>query len=157
NLSEVCTRHSEDLRHFHRLLYQPGRHHFRYRLMVEHEATDPDLLLIGYLALHPRWRGRQLGLWAVRKLVDVVGDGCGLAVAIIGPRVPGGVGLPGVPDEWLPEQPDSAVWYANVVKLRRYFRTMGFRRLRRTWYYLLPLNRVTPTATELLAGPMREP
>ena len=41
---------------------------------------------------------------------------------------------------------------ASTIRLRRYFRRMGFRRLGRTPYYALPLNQITPTATELL-GP----
>ena len=38
------------------------------------------------------------------------------------------------------------------VKLRQYFRQMGFERLGRTPYYALPLNQVTPSVTELLGG-----
>jgi hypothetical protein len=39
---------------------------------------------------------------------------------------------------------------AATVKRRRYARVMGFMRLGRTRYYALPLNRVTPTAGQLL-------
>lgn len=38
------------------------------------------------------------------------------------------------------------------MSLRRYYRRMGFERLGRTPYYVLPLNQVTPTAAELLVG-----
>ena len=38
---------------------------------------------------------------------------------------------------------------AADIRLRRYYRRMGFRRLGRTRYYL-SLTRITPTAAELL-------
>jgi hypothetical protein len=59
----------------------------------------------------------------------------------------------GVPKSWLPRHESKADRRAAAVRLRGYFRGMGFERLGRTWYYALPLNLVTPTAAELLGGP----
>jgi hypothetical protein len=46
---------------------------------------DSDLLILDYIVLHPRWRGLKRGLLATRKLVDLLGGGCSLAVIHIGP------------------------------------------------------------------------
>jgi hypothetical protein len=41
--------------------------------------------VLGYVLLHPKWRGLRLGLLAARKMVDLVGGGCGLVVSHIAP------------------------------------------------------------------------
>ena len=54
----------------------------------------------------------------------------------------------------MPKQRSKEERRAAVVKLRRYFRRMGFRRLGRSPYYALSMSQVTPTAAELLGrGP----
>lgn len=57
-----------------------------------------------------------------------------------------------VPGSWLPRFETRDERREAVLKLRRYFRAMGFERLGRTAYYALPMNLVVPSATELL-GP----
>jgi hypothetical protein len=88
------------------------------------------------------------------RLVDLVGGGCGLAESLIAPLRRDAATVLRVPPSWLPMQRSKEERRAAVVKLRRYFRRMGFRRLGRSPYYALPLNQVTPTAKELLGhGP----
>ena len=60
--------------------------------------------------------------------------------------------LLGVPRAWLPLHETKADRRAAAVRLRGYFRGMGFERLGRTWVYALPLNLIVPDATELLGG-----
>jgi hypothetical protein len=57
-----------------------------------------------------------------------------------------------VPPSWLPKHTSKEERRAATVKLRRYFRRMGFRRLGRTPYYALSMSQVTPGAAELLGG-----
>jgi hypothetical protein len=97
--------------------------------------------------LHPRWRGLKLGLLAVRKLVDLVGGGCGLAVCNIAPLRRDAHAELKVPASWLPRHDAQQ---KPVLKLRRYFKRMGFVRVGRTAYYALSLARVAPSAAELL-------
>jgi len=52
----------------------------------------------------------------------------------------------------MPKQRSKEERRAAVVKSRRYFRRMGFRRLGRSPYYVLSMSQVMPTATELLGG-----
>jgi hypothetical protein len=152
SLFDVCDAHSDELHNLHALLYEPDRYHFREELMARFEATESDLLVLDYVLLAPKWRGLRLGLLAVRRLVDLVGGGCGLAVSLIAPLRHEAASALRVPPSWLPRHPDPAEKQAARVRLRGYFRRMGFRRLGRTPYYVLPFNLVTPRAEELL-GP----
>src|SRR5205823_13521880 len=129
----------------HTLLYEPGGYGFRDELVRRFEAVESDLLVLDFVVLDPRWRGLKLGLLAVRKLVDLVGGGCGLAVSLIAPLRTDVHKLLRVPAAWLPRHADKAGRRAAAARLRGYYRRMGFERLWRTPYYALPLNRVTPT------------
>lgn len=150
SLFDVCDAHSQELADLHALVYEPDAHHFREPLMTRFEAVEPDLLVLDYVVLSPRWRKLRLGLLAVRKFVDLVGGGCGLAVSHIAPLRHEAAPMLRVPAAWLPGHDTEAARRAAVVKLRRYFRGMGFERLGRTRYYALPMNLVTPGAKELL-------
>lgn len=152
SLFDVCDAYSEELHHLHALLYEPERYHFREELMTRFEAAEPDLLVLDYVLLAPRWRGLRLGLLAVRRLVDLVGGGCGLAVSLIAPLRHRSASVLRVPPTWLPRHRNPGEKRAARVRLRGYFRRMGFRRLGRTPYYALPLNLVTPGADELLGS-----
>ena len=150
HLFDVCDCHSGELHSLHTLLYEPGQHHFREGLMARFEATESDLLVLDYVILNPKWRGLRLGLLAVRTFVDLIGGGCGLVVSEIAPLRPDAHKALRVPAKWLPRLSSKDDARDGAVRLRRYFRRMGFRRLGRTPYYAMSLNQVTPTAAELL-------
>ena len=42
-----------------------------------------DILVLDYVLLSPRWRGLNLGLAAARRVIDVLGGGCGLVVSAL--------------------------------------------------------------------------
>ena len=156
SLFAVCDSHSQELHVLHALLYKPDGYGFRDPIVERFDAVEWDLLVLDYVVLHPKWRGLKVGLLIVRKLVDLLGGGCGLAVAGIGPLNPDAHGLLRVPAGWIPRHRASESKEA-AVQLRRYFRRMGFERLGRTPYYALPTARPTPTAEDLLgAGPSGE-
>src|SRR5262249_47606403 len=108
-----------------------------------------------YVVLHPRWRGLKLGLLALRKAVDYMGGGCGLAVCDVAPLDPDAHDDLRVPPSWIPRHETPEQRRQATVKLRRYVRRMGFVRLAKSPYYALPLNQVTPSAEELLKGVTR--
>ena len=151
-LFDVCDSYSQELTNLHGLLYEPDGYSFREPLVRRFEAMESDLLVLDYVVLNPHWRKLKLGLLAVRQFVDLVGGGCGLAVSHIAPVRRRAHGFAGVPASWLPRVVSKEERREAVVKLRRYYRRMGFDRLGRTGYYALPLNQVTPTAAELLGG-----
>jgi hypothetical protein len=150
NLFDVCDSHSGDLHRAHAALYEPGGYGFRPDLTDRFDAFEADCLVLDYVVLNPRWRGLRLGLLAARKAVDLLGAGCGLTVCEVAPLDPNAADDIGVPAAWLPRHETPEARTAAVVKLRRYARQMGFVRLEKTPFYVLPMNRVTPTADELL-------
>ena len=154
-LFDVCDAHSQELHALQTLLYEPDGYSFWPGIVRRFDAIESDLLVLDFVVLSPRWRRLKLGLLAVRRLVDLVGGGCGLAVSLIAPLRHGVHSLLKVPASWLPKYRSKQEWKGATLRLRRYFRRMGFRRLGRTPYYALPLNQVTPTGEELL-GPTRD-
>jgi hypothetical protein len=155
SLFDVCDAHSGELQYLHTLLYEPDGHSFKEAVMREFDATNADLLLIDYIILDPRWRKLKLGLLAARKLVDLIGSGVGLAVSEIAPLRAGAHKQLRIPKDWLPLHANKDEQKAATVRLRRYFRRMGFRRLGKTPYYALSLAQIVPSAAELL-GPEQD-
>lgn len=150
NLFAICDSHSHELHVLHALLYKPDGNGFCDPLVDRYAAVEWDLLVLDYVVSSPKWRGLKVGLLAVRKVVDLLGGGCGLTVAGIGPLNPDAHLLLNVPSRWLPRNDTRDGRRAATVKLRRYYRTMGFVRLGRTPYYALPMMKQTPTAEDLL-------
>jgi hypothetical protein len=140
SLFDVCDAHSHELHVLHALLYEPDGYAFREPLVNGLDAHQWDLLALDYVVLHPRWRGLELGLLAVRKVADLLGGGCGLAVSNRSPLRHDTTRLVNVPARWLPRHPSKAARREAAVRLRRYFRWMGFVRLGRMPFYALPLN-----------------
>jgi len=152
-LFDVCDAHSQELHEVHALLYEPGQYHLRHSLIERFDALACDCLVLDYVVLHPRWRGLRLGLVAARKLVDLMGGGCGLTVCDITPLRHDAHGLLCVPPSWLPRHHSKQERQEAIVKLRRYFRQMGFERIGKTRYYGLSMTRVLPTLGDLLRPP----
>jgi len=152
SLFDVCDSHSGELHLLHTMLYECDGYHFRDYVTARFAALQPDLLVLDYVVLAPKWRKLKLGLLAARKMVDLIGGGCGLAVSLIAPLRRDAAKLLGIPKGWLPRHESKEARRAAAVRLRGHYRRMGFSRLGRTPYYALPMNQVVPTAAELL-GP----
>ena len=150
SLFDVCDSHSQELCDLHALLYEPGGYGFRDALSERYHAYDADLLVLDYIVLDPRWRGLRVGLLAARKAADLLGGGCGLVVSEVLPLRRDAHKQLGVPADWLPDPATKAGRAAARMKLRSYFRRMGFRRLGRTDYYVLSPALDAPTARNLL-------
>ena len=152
SLFDVCDSHSRELQYLHSLLYEPDGHFFKDVVATRFHADHADLLLIDYVILNPRWRKLNLGLLAVRKAIDLLGGGVGLAVSNISPLLPECHKSMRVPASWLPGHATAGARRAACVRLRHHFRRMGFVRVGRTPYYVLSLTQILPTAAQLL-GP----
>jgi len=150
SLFEVCDCHSGELHYLQTLLYKPHSYEFKGPLKRRYHAFEPDLLVLDWVVLHPKWRGLRLGLLVVRKVVDLLGNGCGLAVSEIAPLRHDAHRYLDVPRAWVPERSTAAERRRAGASLRRYFRGMGFRRLGRTPVYVFPMALKTPDAGELL-------
>jgi hypothetical protein len=150
SLFEVCDAHSNEMHVLQTLLYEPNDYGFKQVLVDRFGAMDFDCLVLDYVVLHPRWRGLKLGLLAARKLIDLLGGGCGLVVSDIAPLSHEAPGLLEIPASWVPRNETREAEKQAARKLRRYFKKMGFERIGKTSYYGLSLTRVTPTLADLL-------
>src|SRR5262249_17987066 len=151
SLFDVCDAHSQAMHEAFAAVYDVGgSFSFKAEVVDRFDAMDADCLVIDYVLLHPRWRGLKLGLFAVGQGGDLLGGGCGLTVAEIWPLDPDAHRSLRVPPSWLSRHDTPEEVREAVVKLRRYYRRMGFERLGRTDWYALPMARRTPTVEELL-------
>jgi hypothetical protein len=150
SLYEVCEDHSHEMHFCHTLLYEANGYCFKEPLVERFEAMEMDCLVIDYILLKPKWRGLKLGLLVVRKTIDLIGGGCGLTVCHIAPLNPDAAEFAKVPKTWIPRQNSPEERKEATVKLRGYFRKMGFERIGRSPYYGLSMARKTPNAEELL-------
>jgi hypothetical protein len=152
SLFDVCDAHSHELHVLHTLLYEPEGYNFQDGIQARFDTFETDLLVLDYIVLAPKWRKLRLGLLAARQLTDMLGGGCGLVVSWIAPLRHESADYVRVPESWLPRHETREQRKEALVKLRRYFRRMGFERLGRTPYYALSPSQVNPTAAELLGG-----
>jgi hypothetical protein len=150
SLFDVCDCHSQEMHFCHTLLYEANGYCFKDPLVERFEAMEMDCLVIDFVLLNPKWRGLKLGLLAVRKMIDLLGRGCGLTVCHIAPLDPDAAEFENVPKTWIPRQNSPEERKEATVKLRGYFRKMGFERIGRSPYYGLSMARKAPNAEELL-------
>jgi hypothetical protein len=149
-LFDVCDAHGQEMHEVHSLLYEPGGYGFKECFVEAFDAVGWDCLVLDYIILHPRWRGLKLGLLAARKMVDLLGGGCGLTVTEVLPLDPDAHGLAGVPASWIPRHDTAESRLVAREKLRRYVKRLGFERIGPTDYYGLSMARKTPTLADLL-------
>jgi hypothetical protein len=147
---EVCDAHSQEMHEVYSALFDPAEDDLKEAIRERFAGADLDVLVLDYVLLSPRWRGLKLGLLAARKLIDLLGGGCALAVGHIAPLNPDADDFRKVPRGWIPRHEDEAARSQARKKLRGYFRQMGFRRVGRTRFFGLSLARVTPTLADLI-------
>jgi hypothetical protein len=150
SLFDVFDAYSQPMHDLYAALFDPETDYFTDAIIRQFEAMDSDLLILDYVILHPRWRGLRLGLLAARKLVDLLGGGCGLVVSHIAPLRHEVHDMLRVPKVWLPRHDTEEDRKQAMRKLRRYFRQMGFQRIGRSCYYGMSMARLTPTLSDLL-------
>jgi hypothetical protein len=141
---DVCDAHSQ-LHMIYAALYDSWQDDLKLSVRARFGGFGPDLLVLETVVLHPKCRGRRLGLQAVQRFVDLAGGGCALAVCDVCPLTPG----PGewrLPESWLRRPSSRREEKAARDRLRVYFGQLGFQRIGRTRYYGLPLP--DPTAPE---------
>jgi hypothetical protein len=150
SLFDVCDAHSQPLLECHHLIYEPKGYCFRESIVHQFDALESDCLLLDYILLHPRWRGLRIGLMATRRLVDLLGGGCGLVVSEILPLRHEAHDRLRVPASWIPKHVSEEEEQEARRKLRRYFRRLGFQRIGKTTYYGLSMLQRTPSAEDML-------
>ena len=109
SLLDVFDAHSHPMCDLYAPLFDPETDYFAGDIIHQFEAMDSDLLVLDYVVLNPRWRGLKLGLLAVRKMIDLLGGGCGLVVCHIAPLRRDAHRMLKVPKVWLPRQKSAEV------------------------------------------------
>jgi hypothetical protein len=103
SLFDVCDAHCQSMLDVFDSVYDRESGTFREAVIDRFEAfASLDCLVVHYDLLHPKWRGLRLGLLAVRKLVDLLGGGCGLVVSEILPLNADAAEFGGLPVGWIP-------------------------------------------------------
>jgi hypothetical protein len=146
---EVCDARSQEMCEVYDALFDPDDD-LNPEIRDQFEAIDSDVLVLDYVLLSPRWRGLKLGLLAARKVIDLLGGGCGLAVSRIAPLHPDAEEFKAMPAGWIPRHGGVDERRAATARLRRHFRRMGFERIRGTRFHGLSMDRIVPTLEDLL-------
>lgn len=149
-LFDLCDCHSQQMHELYAVLFDAETDDIREDVRAAFDVFDGDILVLDYVLLSPRWRGLKLGLMAARKLIDLPGGGCGLAVSWAYPLNPDAAEFSKVPAGWIPRHAGVDEEREVRRKLRRHFRSMGFRRVGRTRYDALSLSQVTPTLADII-------
>ena len=147
---DVCDAHSQELHEVYAVLFNPAEDDLKAAIRGRFDAMDSDVLVLDYVLLSPRWRGLKLGLLATRKLIDLLGGGCGLAVSYIAPLNPDADEFLKVPKGWIARHESEAEQREAKKRLRGYFRQLGFRRVGKTRFFGLSLAQVVPTLADLI-------
>jgi hypothetical protein len=150
SLFDVCDAHSQEMHEVYAALCDPDTDDFKEDVRARFDVFDSDILVLDYVLLSPRWRGLKLGLLAARKMIDLVGGGCGLAVSFIHPVNPDAHEFKRVPAGWISRHANEDAVRDARRKLRGYFRRMGFRRIGKTRFDGMSLSHVTPRLADII-------
>lgn len=150
SLFDVCDCHSQQMHDLYAALFDAEADDLKEEVRARFDVFGGDILVLDHVLLSPRWRGLKLGLMAARKLIDLLGGGCGLAVSWAYPLNPDAAEFGKVPPGWIPRHAGEDEEREARRNLRRYFRRMGFRRVGRTRYDALSLSQVTPTLEDIV-------
>jgi hypothetical protein len=146
----ACDAHSQLMCDLYAALFEPTEDDLKESVRGRFDAAESDVLVLDYILLSPRWRGLKLGLLAARKVIDLLGGGCGLVVSDVAPLNPEAGEFRKVPKGWIPRHGTEAGEREAKKRLRGYFRQLGFRRIGRTRYFGLSLAQVNPTLADLI-------
>jgi hypothetical protein len=147
---DVCDAHSQEMHDLYAALFDPDQDDLRDEIRTKFDAFDSDVLVLDYVLLSPQWRGLKLGLLATRKLLDLLGGGCGLAVCWVYPLNADADQFTKVPRGWIPRQQSKDEEREARRKLRHHFRRLGFRRIGTTRFDGLSLSQGSPSLSELI-------
>ena len=140
-LFDVCDCHSQEMHDLCAALFDAETDDIRAGL---------DILVLDYVLLSPRWRGLKLGMMAARRMIDLLGGGCGLAVSHVAPLNANAAEFSRVPVGWIPLHAGKDEEREARQKLRRCFRRMGFRRVGGTRFHAMSLSLKTPTLEDIV-------
>jgi len=146
---EIFDAHSARLADDFQIIFSHNTDDFKESIKQYFCTPDFDLLIIDSIILSPKFRGRGLGLMAARTIVDQLGWGCGLTVAMMTPVLPCDADEARVPRRWLPGVSDFCTQADAKGKIARHFEKMGFERIGQSELWGLSHGLRRPTARDL--------
>jgi hypothetical protein len=150
SLFDVCDAHSDEMNAVYAALFDPDTDDIKEEVRASFDAFHSDILVLDYVLLSPRWRGLKLGLLATRKMIDLLGGGCDLAVSWVYPLNHESGEFHKVPANWIPRHASESEEKEARRKLREHFRQLGFRRIGKTKVDGLSLSQVTPRLADII-------
>jgi hypothetical protein len=150
SLFDVCDAHSQEMHGVYAALCDPDTDDFKEDVRARFDVFESDILVLDHVLLSPRWRGLKLGLLVARKMIDLLGGGCGLAVSFIHPLRSDAAEFMSVPADWIPRHAGADEVRDARRKLRGYFRRIGFRRIGKTRFDGMSLSHVTPGLADII-------
>lgn len=81
SLFDVCDCHSQQMHDLYAALFNTDADDILEDVRADFDVFDGDILVLDHVLLSPRWRGLKLGLMAAKKMIYLLGGGCGLAVS----------------------------------------------------------------------------
>jgi hypothetical protein len=128
-LFDVCDAHSQTMMELYEALYNPETGEMREGIAEETSGTD--ILFVESIELLPEYRGRTLGLMALRRTLEFLGGGCAVAVVWAYPNR-----YDEVEDrDWASRMRPELFGVAGeeaAAKLRAHFERLGFTRIEGT-------------------------
>jgi hypothetical protein len=149
---DACDSHSQEMHEVYGAVFDIAEDDIQEDLRQQFDGFDSDVLVLDYVLLSPRWRELRVGLLAARRLIDLLGGGCGLVVSLISPLNPDADQFRRVPAGWIPRHAGRDEEREARRSLRRYFRRMGFRKIEGTRFHGLSTAQPVPSLSDLLRG-----
>ena len=151
SLWDVCNAHEQETSDCYAILFSES---YDYIPVIEEmfpEAFSPDVLLIDLVRVRPAFRGRDLGLLAARRVIDMFEPEDGLVVV---KPFPLQFNAPNRSHRTKDEDLSGFVTdeVAAFDKLRRYWARLGFRQVGDTEYLALSPALITPSIRDLDPG-----
>lgn len=130
---------SRDISEYWEHLFDAETGYPKEEIQNEFELVDLDLLIIDYVAIHPKFRGLRIAESAIHRTIDIFGTGCGLVACKPWPLQ----FTPSVADD---QEALKRLAFQNVSKgeairkVRSYWSRLGFWPLGNSGIYLLSLS-----------------
>lgn len=144
DLRDHCDAHSQLALDYAQAFYRTDGQP-RARSWKADAVSETDLLIIDEVALHPKHRGRAVGLRTLRRLIDLFGAGCGLVATVPYPlqHLDSRSETPAFD---LHPEPDLARGQAKLVS---YLAPLGFWRVAGSRFYAASLTHVMLSEKDL--------
>jgi GNAT superfamily N-acetyltransferase len=130
----VCDSFNQELHDAWCTLFSPKTRDVRPSVQRRFFLINPDFLLLEWIELDPRWRGLGVGLLVLRRIIEAYAPEGGLVIC----------------QPWTATPDGQARDDEGTVRLRKYLRRLGFRRVGRSPFYGFSTAQSLPSPNDLI-------